>query len=180
MHSRIELLGILELRHGKVFLAHLEQHNAQSLMRTGGLGIEFDPCLQMLLGLFPFLAGLMHGGIAGMAADIEIALALRVISELGGELCGLGEQQIGLNQAAVTECQIAEQEVGLRIACKLADRCFQFGAGLRQLIHTHPQHRHHHAWRGSLGVIRFDPLQHRAASVDVAVAKAVDGVGHFL
>ena len=125
-------------------------------------------------GRLPLTAGLVHRGLAGVAADLEVALPLGVGVELRGQLLRPVEEHGGIGDHPFLEGEIAEHEIGLGVFRELGDRLIEFGAGGRDLLHAQPQRRHHHPWRGDLGVIGMNALEHRPAAVDVAVAEPGD------
>ena len=176
----IELLRLAKLLERFLRLAQLKEHDAHALVRAGVVGVEVDPGLEMLLGEFPLLAGLGHGGAAGVAANVEVALPLGVFGVLAGEPRGFLEEHVGVGDAPILEGEVAHHEIGLGIRGKLDGAVFELGTGRAELVHAQPEHRHHHAGGRQLGVVALRALENGAAAVDIAVAKAVDGARHLL
>ena len=137
-----------QLGAGAIVLRRPGERRCQPLVGAGIVRVEFKPCAQVLLRRGPLLPRLGHGPAAGVAADLEIAFPLGVLGEGGGELRRLGEQHVGVDDAAILERQIAERQVGLRVAGKLEHRFFQLRPRRLQLVHAQPEHRHHHTGRG--------------------------------
>ena len=162
--GRERLIGLIEL----------EVSAPQALLGAGAVGIDLDPLLDLGEGRLPLTAGLEHRGLAGVAADLEIALPLGVGVELRGQLLGPVEEHRSIGDHPLLEGEIAKHEIGLGVGGELGDGLIEFGAGGRHLLHAQPQRRHHHPWRGNLGVIGMHALEHRPAAVDIAVAEPGD------
>ena len=122
-------------------------------MGAGVVGVEIDPALEVALGRLPQFAGLGHRRVAGMAADLEVALPLRILGVFGGELGGPLEEHVGVGDAAILEGEIAHHQVGLGILRKLDHRFLELRPGGGKLVYAQPEHRHHHAGGGHLHVV---------------------------
>ena len=154
----------------------MEEHVAEPEVGTSIIGIEPDPGRQILLGRIPLPPCLSHRSGARVAADLKIPLPLGVVGKGSGQLGGPIEEHRRVSDPPILKCQVGQHEVGLRVARKLDDSLFEFGAGGHQLVHAQPEHGHHHTRGRQFAIVVACAFQDRPAAVDVAIAKPLDRV----
>ena len=103
----IEIMRFTEGRERLVGLLELEVSAPQTLLGAGAVGIDFDPLLDLGEGRLPLTAGLVHRGLAGVAADLEVALPLGVGVELRGQFLRPVEEHRSISDHPLLEGEIA-------------------------------------------------------------------------